>query len=117
MKIKYFAWLAEKVGITEEEVSLPAEVNTVSKLINWISLRGPKYEEAFEFIEVIKVVVNQTYAYDNSPVTDEDEVIFIPPIAGGLMLCRHPRESGDPFYLMCRQWRRQINWIPALRPE
>ena len=52
-------------------------------LINWLSGRGPQYEAAFEFIEVIKVVVNQTCVVNDHPVKDEDEVIFIPPIAGG----------------------------------
>lgn len=83
MRIRYFAWLADKVGLTEEEVDLPEEVDSVQKLVNWISLRGSNYEEAFEFVEVIKVVVNQAYAHDDAPVRDDDEVIFIPPIAGG----------------------------------
>jgi molybdopterin synthase sulfur carrier subunit len=83
VKIKYFAWLGEKVGCAEEEISLPAKVKNVGMLINWLSVRGPRYEEAFEFIEVIKVVVNQTYVHNDQVVSDDDEVIFIPPIAGG----------------------------------
>jgi sulfur-carrier protein len=83
VKIKYFAWIKDKVGCEEEEISLPAEVTNVDMLINWLSMRGPQYEEAFEFIEVIKVVVNQSYVLNDQPVKDDDEVIFIPPIAGG----------------------------------
>ena len=83
MKIKYLFWLREKVGIAEEEVSLPADVTTVSELINWLPMRGPKFEVAFEFAEIIKVVVNQHFAYNDQPVNDDDEVMFIPPIAGG----------------------------------
>lgn len=83
MKIIYFAWLKDKLGCAEEEIVLPADVSNVGQLIHWLSMRGPKYEDAFEFIEVIKVVVNQTYVVNESPVKDDDEVIFIPPIAGG----------------------------------
>jgi molybdopterin synthase sulfur carrier subunit len=83
MRIKYFAWLKDKVGCAEEEIALPADVANVGQLINWLSRRGPKYEDAFEFIEVIKVVVNQTCAENDQPVKDDDEVILIPPIAGG----------------------------------
>jgi len=83
VKIKYFAWIKDKVGCAEEEISLPAEVTNIGMLINWLSRRGPQYEDAFEFIEVIKVVVNQTYVLNDHPVKDDDEVIFIPPIAGG----------------------------------
>ena len=83
MKIKYFAWLKDKVGCDEEEITLPTEVNNVGMLINWLSRRGPQYEEAFEFIEVSKVAVNRAYVQNDHPVSDSDEVIFFPPIAGG----------------------------------
>jgi sulfur-carrier protein len=83
MKIIYFAWLKDKIGCAEEEITLPVEVTNVGMLINWLSGRGEKYEAAFEFIEVIKVVVNQTYVHNDQAVKDDDEVIFIPPIAGG----------------------------------
>ncbi len=83
MKIIYFAWIKDKVGCEAEEISLPAEITNVGMLINWLSRRGPQYEDAFEFIEVIKVVVNQMVVLNDHPLKDDDEVIFIPPIAGG----------------------------------
>jgi len=83
MKIIYFAWIKDKVGCEAEEISLPAEITNVGMLINWLSRRGPQYEDAFEFIEVIKVVVNQMVVLNEHPLKDDDEVIFIPPIAGG----------------------------------
>ena len=83
MKIKYFAWLRDKVGVDEEEITLPAEVQTVDGLINWLSHQGAHYEDAFEFVEVIKVVVNQVYVDSSQTIKDEDVIIFIPPIAGG----------------------------------
>lgn len=83
MIIKYFAWLKEKVGCDEEEITLPAEVVNVGMLIDWLSTRGPRYEDAFEFIEVSKVAVNQAYALNDQPINDDDEIIFFPPIAGG----------------------------------
>jgi molybdopterin converting factor small subunit len=45
--------------------------------------RGPRFEKAFEFIETSKVAINQTCVQNDDPVTDDDEVMFIPPIAGG----------------------------------
>ena len=83
MKIKYFAWLRDKLGCEEEEISLPPEVTNVGLLIEWLSSRGPPYEEAFEFIEVSKVAVNDTNATNDKAIDDDDEVAFIPPIAGG----------------------------------
>jgi sulfur-carrier protein len=40
MKVKYFAWVRERVGIAEETVEPPASVRTVDDLIGWLSKRG-----------------------------------------------------------------------------
>ncbi len=83
MKITYFAWLRDEIGIDEEVVTLPAEVTTVGMLLNWLSHRGRRYQRAFEFIEIVKVAVNQVYVESDHTVNDDDEVILFPPIAGG----------------------------------
>ncbi len=83
MKITYTAWLKDRVGIDEEIVTLPADVTNVGMLLNWLSRRGQQYERAFEFIEVVKVAVNQVYVENDHTVIDDDEVILFPPIAGG----------------------------------
>ena len=83
MKIVYFAWLRDKIGVDEEIVSLPAEVTDVGKLINWLTSRSQRYEQAFEFIEVVKVSVNRESADYDHAVSNDDEVVFYPPIAGG----------------------------------
>lgn len=83
MKIIYFAWFKDAVGCEEEEISLPSGVGNVSQLIDWLAGRGPQYEAAFEFVEVVKVVVNKVLVRNDHTLTDDDEVIFIPPIAGG----------------------------------
>ena len=83
MKIVYYSWLVDEVGCEEEEVTLPPDVTNVGMLIDWLSARGPQYEKAFKFIEVVKVMVNQAYAHDDQPLKDDDEVMLMPPIAGG----------------------------------
>jgi molybdopterin synthase sulfur carrier subunit len=84
MKIQYYAWMKDEVGIAEEELDLPAEIVTVGQLINWLSGRSPRHHKAFEFIEAIKVVINRENAGNDYPVKNDDEVIFMPPVAGGL---------------------------------
>lgn len=83
MKLRYFAWLRDSVGCAEEEVALPAGVDNVGKLLDWLAGRGERYEQAFEFIAVVMVFVNQHYADRSRPVSDDDEVWLVPPIAGG----------------------------------
>ena len=40
MKIVYFAWMREKAGVGEEEVTPPPEVKDVRGLIDWLKGRG-----------------------------------------------------------------------------
>ena len=41
MKLLYFAWLRERIGLAEEEVEPPAEVTNVASLLEWLRGRGP----------------------------------------------------------------------------
>ena len=83
MKITYFAWIRDEVGIDEEEITLPAEVTNVGMLIDWLASREQQNDRAFDFVEVVKVVVNRKYVHNDHPVKNDDEVFFFPPIAGG----------------------------------
>jgi len=40
MKVKYFAWVRERVGKSEETIEPPASVRTVDDLIGWLARRG-----------------------------------------------------------------------------
>ena len=48
MKVKYFAWVRERVGKAEETIEPPATVRTVEELIAWLSGRSEAYAYAFE---------------------------------------------------------------------
>lgn len=83
MKVLYFAWLKEKIGMSEEEVVLPAAVTTVSDLLGWMRGRGPGFAAALADGNAVKVAVNHVYAQLKDPVSDTDEVAFFPPVTGG----------------------------------
>ena len=40
MKVKYFAWVRERVGKSEETIEPPPSVRTVDELIAWLAKRG-----------------------------------------------------------------------------
>src|SRR5450432_1443444 len=54
MKVKYFAWVRERIGKAEETVEPPASVRTVDDLIAWLAGRGETYAYAFETPRVIR---------------------------------------------------------------
>lgn len=41
MKIIYFAWLRSKVGLAEEIINPPAQIQTVEHLLNWLEQKVP----------------------------------------------------------------------------
>ena len=61
MKVKYFAWVRERVGLAEETVEPPASVRTVDDLIGWLSGRGEAYAYAFEKPKVIRAAIDHTH--------------------------------------------------------
>ncbi len=83
MKILYFAWLRDRVGLADEEVQLPAEVTTVGQLVAWLAQRSDRHAEAFADPNAVRCAVNQDYARDDAPITATDEVAFFPPVTGG----------------------------------
>jgi molybdopterin converting factor subunit 1 len=83
MKILYFAWLKSKVGVGEEDVSPPAEVDSVGALLDWLAARGPKHAAALADRSVVRVAVNQEYASMDQRIKPGDEVALFPPVTGG----------------------------------
>jgi molybdopterin synthase sulfur carrier subunit len=83
MKLLYFAWLKQRTGIAEEEVTPPASVTTVAGLLDWLRSRGPGYAAALKDLSVVRVAVNQEYVRPEHPVRAGDEVALFPPVTGG----------------------------------
>ncbi|GLQ06244.1 molybdopterin converting factor subunit 1 [Sneathiella chinensis] len=83
MKILYFAWLRSKLGISEEDVTLPGHVTTLYQLIDWLKSRNPAFEEIFQDLSVIRVAIDQEYVTEDIPLGNAREVAFFPPVTGG----------------------------------
>jgi molybdopterin converting factor subunit 1 len=83
MRVLYFAWVRQKVGLAEEEVSPPAEVRDVAGLVAWLAGRSPGHASAFAQAKQIRAAVNQEFATPDALVGAGDEVAFFPPVTGG----------------------------------
>jgi molybdopterin synthase sulfur carrier subunit len=83
LKLLYFAWVRQRVGMAEEEVQPPAGVTTVGDLLDWLKTRGPGYAAALAQAGVVKVAVNQEFAGLSQPLAPGDEVALFPPVTGG----------------------------------
>ena len=83
MKVKYFAWVRERIGISEEMVEPPASVRTVDDLIGWLSKRGETYAYAFEKPKVIRAAIDHTHVKPDAMISGAREIAFFPPMTGG----------------------------------
>lgn len=83
MKVLYFAWLKDRIGTDEEDLTPPETVNTVGALIDWLIAKGGGYAAAFEDREVVRAAVNQNYAEEDAAISPGDEIAFFPPVTGG----------------------------------
>ncbi len=83
MKILYFAWLRQRTGVGEEDITLPAAVRDVGSLIEWLKQRGPDFAEALQDTSSIRVAVDQEFATLDTALTGNEEVALFPPMTGG----------------------------------
>ena len=83
MRVLYFAWVRQKVGVAEEEVFPPPEVRDVAGLVAWLAARSPGHAAAFAQAKQVRAAVNQEFATPDAPVGAGDEVAFFPPVTGG----------------------------------
>jgi sulfur-carrier protein len=83
VKILYFAWLREKTGKAEEIIDLPADVQTVGDLVEWLKQRGPEYADAFARPGVVRAAIDQHHVRPDARLRGAREVAFFPPVTGG----------------------------------
>jgi len=81
--LRYFAWVRERIGKTDEVVDLPAEVRTVGELVAWLSRRGEEYAYAFENPQVVRAALDRTHVRPDAAVAGAREIAFFPPMTGG----------------------------------
>lgn len=83
MNLLYFAWVRQKIGISEEMFDLPQEIRTVRALAEHLRSRGGGYGEAFADLARLRAAVNQEHVPLDAAVSSNDEVAFFPPVTGG----------------------------------
>lgn len=83
MKVVYFAWLRERVGVPEEEIAFPPEVNTVGEALTHLIGLGENYAYAFERPTLIRAALDRKHAKPESALAGAREIAFFPPMTGG----------------------------------
>lgn len=83
MRLLYFAWVRERVGVAEEEVAPPEHVRTVAGLIEWLSARSEAHGAALAERDRLRAAVDGAFAGPEASVVGAGEVAIFPPVTGG----------------------------------
>jgi molybdopterin synthase sulfur carrier subunit len=83
IRVLYFARLRERIGRSEDALSVPAEIADVAALRGWLVARGAPWAQAFSEETRLRAAVDQRMARDDTPLRDGAEVAFFPPVTGG----------------------------------
>ncbi len=83
MRVLYFAWLRERIGKGEEEITPPPGVTTVAELAGFLAQKGEEYAYAFENPDVVRAAINQRHVKPDTLIAGAREIAFFPPMTGG----------------------------------
>ncbi|WP_036264461.1 molybdopterin converting factor subunit 1 [Methylocapsa aurea] len=83
MKALYFAWVRERIGKAEEELSPPDRIATVGELMTWLREKDEGYAAAFENMKTIRAALDRIHVKHDAPIADAREIAFFPPMTGG----------------------------------
>ncbi len=79
VRLVFFALYRDLTGAEELAFELP-DGATVGDLVTALRARGDGFDR---LPDDPAVAVNATYAHQDEPLEDGDEVAFLPPVAGG----------------------------------
>ena len=83
IRLRYFARVREVLGISEESVTLPDHVRTVGDLRQYLMGRGKVWKEVLVEGNGVRMACRLEMARPDTPLTEDCEVAFFPPVTGG----------------------------------
>ena len=83
MRMVYFAWVRERIGVGAEEVSPPATVETIAGLVDWLAQRSDGHANAFADRSRLRAARDQDFVGMDTPIAGAREIALFPPVTGG----------------------------------
>lgn len=81
MRVLYFAWLRERIGVPFEE--LETQATTIAELIAELRAREERYDLAFSDLSAIRAARDQELVPFDTALDGAREIAFFPPMTGG----------------------------------
>ncbi len=82
IKVCYFARFRERLGVSEEELSMPAS-STIEQVLEHLRQRGQPWAALFAPDQTVLVALNHAMVKKSCVLQQADELAFFPPVTGG----------------------------------
>lgn len=83
IRLRFFASVREAVGIAQETVILPPDVQTMGDVRAYLRKRGGAWAEALAEGRALRMAYNQQMTGADTRISEGGEVAFFPPVTGG----------------------------------
>ena len=83
LQLRFFASLREALGVSQEEIAIPATIRTIADLRMYLIERGNPWAEVLAESKVLRCALNQVMVDASTPLQENAEVAFFPPVTGG----------------------------------
>ncbi len=83
VRLAYFAWVRERIGVAGETVSPPAEVTTVAALVTWLATTSPAHAAALAEPGRLRAAIDERFVGMDAAIAGAGEVAIFPPVTGG----------------------------------
>ena len=80
-QILYFGRLSDVTGRDGETLDIPADITDTVALRHWLDERNAADGALLE--KSVRLAINSEIVVDPHPVSDRDEIAFLPPVGGG----------------------------------
>jgi molybdopterin synthase catalytic subunit len=98
IRVLFFGVLRDVTGLREDSIDLP-DGGRAAGVFDLYSARFPRLGE---MSASIVLAVNQKFCAPSVPLSDGDELAFLPPVSGGLGVYTHEIEENGCFFALTR---------------
>ena len=77
VKILFFGDLVDTFGMASDEITLPADVTDVERLLFVLSKRGEMWKKMLLGNPKLNITINKQFAEKSAPVKDGDEIALV----------------------------------------
>ena len=83
IKILYFSWVRDAIGVGEEMVDFPGQAGNVADLSAVLAARSEGHARAFADFGRLRCALDLAMVDFDAPNAGASEIAFFPPVTGG----------------------------------